>query len=379
MKRLLLTAAVAATLCLLASSAGSADNLVTGPVDQAGFQALLDAASPGDTIYCLGGIYDFGAPGPLFLDKGLRIVAYDDEDPPLFVGDGTFFTPFPEGNNGFVQEEGSYIEGLTIQGLHFQDFDRTIVLGNAYDSSTPNCPLIPGAGGKNVRILDNTIRDTRRGIQVIGGPLEDFVFEGNDIEALLGGYRDYGIGVFGGLFDCDAGGFLTAVRPVDGTIEDNHVVAGANPATISAFGVVDLSVEENRVEGGFFSIWIGDSRAFSLPDDGPIPFGTVEENIIDGAFVGIVVDGPTTMTDAKIEDNQINGGFIGVALQLGANGFKVEENEFSEIVLAEIYLGYDESGGIGEFPPDTFNNKVEAEEGDRVFDFGVNNEVEIDD
>jgi len=67
-------------------------------------------------------------------------------------------------------------------------------------------------------------------------------------------------------------------------------------------------------------------------------------------------------------------------MDLGANGFEVKGNEFSNIVIGEIYLGSDgEDDPFEAALPDTHDNTVEAEQGDRVFDFGVDNDVTVDD
>ena len=64
-------------------------------------------------------------------------------------------------------------------------------------------------------------------------------------------------------------------------------------------------------------------------------------------------------------------------LDAGANGFEVKDNTFSDIAVAEIWLGFREEDDPFAFPPDTHDNSVKAEAGDRVFDFGVDNRVKI--
>lgn len=382
-KRQCWTAVLVAVPFLLVAGALQAETIVTGPVTQAGFQALLDAADSGDTISCLGGVYDFSAPGPVIIDKGLAIQAADAHDPPVFVGDGTTSTDLLTGNNGFVQSPGSRIDGLTIQGLHFQSFDRTLAFPLSFDHRLPGCPQIPGAGASNVHILDNTDRGSRLFFQVFGGPFEDFLVEGNDIEV-----SQWGIYVDGDFDFCADGSLVDLVRPVGGVIEGNHVKGAFSSIVVQS--AEDMAVEQNRTEDAFFGIIVADPKAYLLPDDGPISLGSVEANTVDALFAGIVAEGTTTIADAKIEDNQINGAIIGILLDFGANGFKVEGNTFSEIGVAEVYLGLDEEnlipGGCGfvecdeyAWAPETINNKVEAGEHDRVFDFGVDNEVEIDD
>jgi hypothetical protein len=371
---------VGVALCLIFVTGAAADTLVTGPVDQAGFQALVDAADPGDTISCLGGVYDFSAAGAVLLDKGLRIVAADPGDPPILVGDGTTGTDPVTGNHGFAQAPGSFIDSLTIEGLHFQDFDRTLTFPNSNDISSPGCPQIPGAGAKRVEILDNTIRNSFRGLQVVGGPFEDYVVQGNDIETIPNG----GAGIFiaGDTIDCPFdGSAIDLVRLAGGKIKQNQISGGQSG--IRVYGSEETLVKDNQVSAWLFGILFGDLKAFDFPDDGPISLGTVKENTIDGALYGIIARGPTTITDAHIENNQIENnemspGLAGIALDHGANGFEVKSNDFSGFAIAEIYLGFDEVDGIpGEAPPNTFNNNVKARAGDRVLDFGVDNTVKI--
>jgi len=388
MKRLLMTAALGIALGLMPSGAIAADTIVTGPVDRAGFQALIDAANPGDTISCLGGVYDFGSPGWVYLDKRLTIEAADPSDPPVLRGDGSIYTSFFSGNNGFTQRANSLIEGLTIQGLRFEDFDRALAFPWTFDATQPGCPQFPGAGLENLKVLDNTVHNSRRFIQIFNGPAEHFIVKGNDVE-LIGG--DVGILVAGGALGCLADGTMfDGVRPDHGMIQGNHV-RGDFFAAFYIDGVERLSVKENLVEGGFVGIAFWDNRALYFSDDGPIRLGSVKENVIDGALFGIIAEGPTTITGAQIKDNQISGGLLGVLLDLGANGFEVKFNDFSGVGLAEVYLGLDEDNLIPDgcgagidsddfaCAPETYGNVVKVYEGDRVFDFGVDNEVKIGD
>lgn len=348
-------------LAVIPTPAAMASVIVTGPLDQAGFQALLAAASPGDTIKCLGGVYDFTAPGPVLLDKGLEIVAADPADPPIFRGDGTFGTPMNTGNNGFIQAEGSFIDGLTIQGLHFEDFDRTLAFPNSHDTSVPGCPLIPGAGAKDIAILDNTGRNTRRFVQLFGGLLEGFVVSGNDVELAT----DFGLGVYlvgtsGVLPEC---GVAELVRPVDGVVKENHVDGGRLSVVID--GARSVSVKNNILRNASFAgIFFADTKAWSGPDDGPIPLGSVKGNIIDSPFVGIVTGGPTTITRAEIKDNQVTAGFVNIYLQPGANGFDVKSNQFFGPASPNVFLDFY-----------TYNNVVRVAPGDVVIDLGTNNTV----
>lgn len=350
-----------AVLGVMLTSTALADTIVTGPVDQAGFQALIDAASPGDTISCLGGTYDFSDPGPVFLSKKLAILAEDKDDPPIFVGDGTFFTDLITGNNGFVQAPGSFIEALKLEGLHFEDFDRTMAFTNSHDFDSPGCPLIPGAGARNVEILDNTVRNSRRFFQVFGGPFDDYVIKGNDSET------SQGIIIIGTVVACPFdGSLLELVRPTKGVIEKNDIRAAGNLGVIAG-GSEETSIKENHVESGAFGIFVFDDKAFFLPDDGPIFLGSIEQNVIEAGFAGIVAEGPTTISDTAIKDNEISGALFGIFLDLGANGFVIESNEISGSALDDIFLD-----------SDTFNNLVKAFAGDVVTDLG-DNEVEIKD
>jgi hypothetical protein len=120
------------------------------------------------------------------------MLAADSNDPPIFRGDGTFGTPLETRHNGFIQAEGSYIDGLTIRRLRFEDFDRGLAFPNSHDTSVEGCPLISGAGAKNISILDNT----RRIVQLFGGPLEGFVVSGNDVELASGAGSGGGLGMY---------------------------------------------------------------------------------------------------------------------------------------------------------------------------------------
>jgi hypothetical protein len=368
-----------AVLGVMLTSTASADTIETGPVDQVAFQALVDAASPGDTILCRGGIYDFSAPGSVFLSKKVAILAEDEDDPPIFRGDGNFGTPFLAGNNGFVQAPGSFIEALKIEGLVFEDFERSISFSLvSYDVTQPGCPFIPGAGAANVEILGNTFRNTRRAVQVFGGPFDDYVFKGNHIE-MAAIFASHGILVAGAFNFCPVdGSIIDFVRPTKGVIENNHVTVG-NGFGLNIVGSEETSIKENHIVTGLAGIAMIDDKALVLPDDGPIKLGSVESNFIEGGLAGIYSFGPTTVSDAEIKDNVVSGAVFGILLDTGANGFKITSNEISGSFIADIWLGFDEGGDPIASPPDTHDNYVEARDGDLVFDFGIDNEVVIKD
>ena len=370
---------------VLVPQALTAKKWTTGPVDQVGFQALVDAASPGDTIACLGGEYHFGRQGPVVLDKGLRIVAATANDPPLFVGDiveGTVDDPvlgtdLMTGNTAFRLALGAAIHDLQFRGLHFTGFERTLVAnsGHAWDES--GCPPIPGAEVTGLRIEGNQFRQTRRAIQIWSGPLDGFVVNANTIDPIPGGIA---ILVVGDAGFCESdGSIIELIRPKNGVIKDN-LMRGGNSAVIVA-GAENVTVKSNTIEySALYGILVSDSKGLHFPDDGPIPVGEVKDNHIIGTIYGIIGEGPTTMEDVEIKGNLVVDAGLGILLDVGANGFEIKGNIFSDIAIAEVYLGYQESGDpAGAWPPDTHDNSVEAAAGDRVFDFGVNNTVVIED
>ncbi len=374
MLRRLSTAGLGIALCLATARVGAAATVVTGAVDQAGFQALIGAAGPGDTIVCLGGVYDFSAPGPVYIDKALTIRAADAADPPVFRGDpgsaGSLL-----GNYGFVQAPGSFVDGLTIRGLRFENFDRALAFPMSADLFAPGCPLIAGAGARRLKILDNSFRATRRVLQIIGGPIEDFVFKGNDAEFI--GWT-HGIVVLGGWEPCPADGWslVEVPRPAGGTIQGNSL-RGEAFAGIFVDGAEQMSLKENLIEDVQIGIFFEDTKAYFFSDDGPVRLGSIKENVIHAGVAGVVAVGPTTITGAEIKDNEISGALVGILLHAGANHFDVKANDFAGSLFADVYLGLDEGGGLGESGPDTFDNKVRVGAGDTVLDFGVDNEIKV--
>ena len=247
----------------------SAANIFTGPVDKAGFQALVDAADPGDTIRCLGGVYDFSDHDAVLIDKALAIVAADTGDPPLFVGDTieggpddppVLNTPSIAGNTAFALTLDAEIHGLELRGLHFAGFERTLPLSTGTDYELPDCPRLD-AEFTGLEVVGNYIRNTRRAFQIFGGPLDGFV------------------------------------------IKDNLLRGDTVGAIV--LGVENVTVKANEVEAGVVGILVGDDKASVFPDDGPISIGTVKGNTIRNAFLGINAIGPTTITDAVIEGNYV--------------------------------------------------------------------------
>ncbi len=117
-------------LTLLTPGVTSANDVVVGPTNKAGFQAAIDAANPGDEIICLGGIYDFSDLGAVLITKSLQIEAADCDDPPIFVdlvdatsGDSVRVPGLTNltGNTAFAAPGAVVINGLEIAGLHLGD------------------------------------------------------------------------------------------------------------------------------------------------------------------------------------------------------------------------------------------------------------------
>lgn len=369
---------------VILATAAAAGTITTGPLNKAGFQALVDSAAKGDTISCLGGVYDFSDHGAVLITKRLSIVAADPRDPPLFVGDTVdgsvegdpvIGTDRLSGNAAFATPPGASVEALKLAGLSFTGFDYAIDLHSGYDQASPGCPLVPGSGLSHPEILDNTIRQTRRGIgQGPGGPFEHFVFKGNDIRTSTAG-DPVAIIVGGDRLICAFDGSqVNTLRPSHGRIEGNHLESNVGVFVISGEHV---SIKQNRIEGGTVGVFVVDYKALFFPDDGPIYLGEVKHNEISGSVLGILAEGPTTISGAQIKGNRIRDAVAPIVLDLGANGFEIKGNEFFNSLLAEIYLGFDESGSGGEYPPDTHDNVVKARAGDLVLDFGVDNVVKI--
>ena len=377
-------------LCTVLAPASVAEVWLTGPIDRHEFQALVDAASPGDTIACLAGEYRFGGQGPLILDKGLKIKAADPYDMPLFVGDtvdGTVDgepvggTPPQTGNTAIVMSPGAAVHDLEFRSLQFTGFERTMVLDLGHDFNAPGCPLLASANFTGLVVEGTHFRKTRRAIQLLGGPLDGFVFKDNTIELsqVPSGLTPIPILLVGGTeFSCPADGTLfELLRPGNGTIKNNRMRGGFVGVWI--YGGEQVSVKSNTIEAPIVAgIHVIDDRAVYFGDDGPIQAGEVKGNHISGGLFGILGEGPTTMESVGIKGNVVDGSLVGILLDFGANNFEIKDNSFSNIAAAEIWLGYDETGDPFASPPESHDNSVIAGAGDRVFDFGVDNTIKIE-
>jgi hypothetical protein len=166
-------------------------------------------------------------------------------------------------------------------------------------------------------------------------------------------------------------GFVDFGRPSHGSIARNVISATGIPVTVDS--AVLTSIRDNVIEGGFFGVSFGDSRAFFLPDDGPNNLGSVEQNQVSDALFGIAGVGPTTIGKAKISGS-VSGARVGVLLIEGANGFLASHNEFpggssfADIVLDGAYPDF----GI---PPSHDNKVVVTDSATAVLDLGVDNKV----
>ncbi len=376
-------ACVLAVLALVSTPAAWSATIVTGPVGKAAFQALVDAAAPGDRIRCQGGIYDFSDPGAVLLTKSVTIVAQTPANPPLFVGktvDGTVDgdpvqgTPRLTGNTAFAVPPGAVVSGLKLQRLHFTGFERTISVGVGHDIAVAGCPPLAGADLADFELTDNDFRKTRQGLQVFGGPLRSFKLKGNRIDTTGVVGSNFGILIVGDSFACPVGGALVdAVRPADGQISNNVVLSGGTG--IAVFGARRVSVKNNEVTAVDVGVYLRDRKAAAFADDGPIALGSATNNTVAAGLIGIMGEGPTTLDAVSIKNNVFAPSVFDVFLHRGANRFVLKGNVFSGAsVLAEVWLGIDETNPFG-LAPDSHDNHVTVPAGTRVFDFGVGNVV----
>ena len=345
-------------------------NIITiGPIDSQAFQALVDSAAPRTTIKCRGGEYLCyqGDPGdnetyPIRITKPLRIVAADENDPPIFMGTGDFeHSPVESGNNCFiVYNLTSDIRGLEFVGLHFEGFCMSLYFRPNYDPANPTVPTEAGVLSK-LRVVRCQISDCPRGVQVWGGQTENFEISDNIIDV-------QGIGVL--LYGRATGAVIyNSSRPKNGTVVGNIVCS--NQTGIWAVGCENATIRDNFVDSEWVGIWFGDESAMFFPDDGPIRIGSVSRNNVQNAEVGIICVGPTTLNKSLIQDNSISNSSIGILLEEGANRFNVVNNEFYNSYY-DIWLGW-ESGGYA-YPPESHDNTVIANDFvTTVVDNGVGN------
>lgn len=349
--------------------------IITGPINSKAFQKLVDSVAPHTTIKCLGGSYECykGEPEkhktfPIRITKPLRIVAADENNPPIFKG--TFdpdYGPWEGGNNCFmVYNLISNIKGLEFVGLHFEGFSRALAFSPSYDPAIPNVPIEAGVLSK-LRIVRCQFFDCWRGIYVIDGQIKNFGISDNIIERVR-----YGICVWGGV-DESVGEPYNMGRPKKGTITGNTVFS--ENIGIDVTGCEDVTIHNNFVDSLSVGIWFGgDYYESLLPDDDPIRIGSVSSNNVQTPWGwGIVCYGLTTLHKSFVQNNYISNSYLGITLEMGANNFNIVDNEFGPS-NCDIYLGGENDDEAA--PPASHDNTVIATDFvTSVIDNGINNEL----
>jgi hypothetical protein len=344
---------VSLAFAALGPTTATAEEIITGGgLNDLQFQALVDSASPGDTILCSPGLYQFT--GPVRIDKSLRIVAESSSEPPVFEGTGVAPTPVETGNNGFlVYDLQSDIDGLEFAGLHMRHFDRPF----AFDPGW-GCPLAPGTL-KNLTVADNYIENSRRGMQIWGGQTETFDFVDNTIDV-----HNIGVMVIRGPEVCSS-------RSARGTVARNSITAGF--AGIIAIGVERTAVRDNWVTSGAVGVWFGDDAAQHVPVDSPVRVGSVANNTIESGDLGIILNGPTPIRASSALGNTVSSSFVGLLMEEGANGFLAANNEFSSS-WTDIWLAGNFDGWT--YPPASHDNTVVATDFQTTYaDNGIDNHL----
>ncbi|MBA7704211.1 hypothetical protein ES703_113012 [subsurface metagenome] len=351
--------------------------IITRPINSKAFQKLVDSVAPHTTIKCIGGSYECykGKPEkhktfPIRITKPLRIVAADENNPPIFIG--TFdpdYTPWKGGNNCFmVYNLISNIKGLEFVGLHFQGFRRALAFSPSYDPDNPPVPVWAGVLS-GLRIVRCQFSDCFEGILVYDGQIKNFEISDNFfIDALF-----HGIVVFGGV-DTSFEPPVNIGRPKKGTITGNTIQSARFGIDVSGSEMV--TIHDNIVDSWGVGIWFcGDYYGIPLPDDSPIRIGSVSRNNVqanDG--FGIICYGLTTMHKSLVQNNFVSNSFVGITLEMGANNFNIVDNEFVSSVWSDIWLGGENDDLTG--PPDSHDNTVIATATDfvtTVTDYGINN------
>ncbi len=352
--------------------------IITGPMDSLAFQELVDSVAPRTTIKCLGGSYLCyqGEPEefetfPIRIRKPLKIVAADENNPPIFVG--TFdpdYGPWKGGNNCFmVYNLISDIRGLEFVGLHFKGFSRALAFSPSYDPDNPSVPIWAGVLSK-LRIVRCQFFDCFKGIMVYDGQIKNFKISDNFfVEALF-----MGIQVFGGV-DPSVDPPIHIGRPKKGTITGNTVFNAR--WGIDVYGCEEVTIHDNFVDSFGVGIWFGgDYYEPLLPDEDPIRIGSVSSNNVQANYgYGIVCYGLTTLHKSLVKNNSISDSYLGITLEMGANNFNIVDNEFvNSIWEIDIWLGGENDEETG--PPESHDNIVIADVFDTtVIDNGINNKL----
>lgn len=370
------------TALLLLSPTALASDIVTGPVDKATFQALINGSAPGDRILCLAGEYDFRAPGAVLITHGLEILAADPNHPPLFVGDTTDGLPDGPlvagtdalaGNTCFVLPAGAVVHGLYLEDLQFAGFERAFLSHVGYDPA--NCVPTPLGSATDVVLVRNYIRNCWRGIQLIGS-VDRFMIAENYVD--LGGVVTASghatpLNIAGDGIGCSNGGVAALLPVSNGVVRRNILIAGADHGAAAAvvFGAPNTIIEQNAMIGGTADpdaagLVVGERSAFFGPILNPIDLGVIRDNFITGNpnAPTLILVGPSPMV-CRVEHNTIGGGLFHVLMVQEANGFQLRRNSLlGTFGLASIVLD-----------TSSHDNFVEVLNGTVVRNFGLNNTV----
>lgn len=364
-------------LVLTDSTVWTEENVITiGPIDSLAFQELVDSVAPGTTIKCRAGLYPCYQedPGngeqitfPIRITKPLRIVAADENNPPIF--EGTFdpeYTAWEGGNNGFlVYNLIPDIEGLEFVGLHFQGFSRGLAFSPSYDPAHPTEPIWAGVLS-NLRIVRCQFSECWGGIAVWDGQIKNFEISDNIIDDVR-----YGILGMGGV-DEIWGELVWIGRPKNGTINGNTVTNAKSGIDVS--GCEEVNIHDNFVHSSVGGIMFGgDWKGVIFPDEPPYKIGSVFRNNVQ-SWEGIVCYGLTPLHKSLVQNNYISDANRGISLERNANNFIIVNNEFLNSSICDIWF----TGAEDEDPPPpaTHDNKVIANRFiTSVIDHGTNNKL----
>lgn len=316
------------------------DNDGDGLIDEDDWDAVLQGVDDG------GG----GPAGDAFPNRfndGIEILGFDDE-----------------------------LEKIEIRDIRFTRLNRSIYLFPDYDDAGTIfvCDSVSPTAGEldDLEIEGNAFDNSNRGVELLGR-VSDLSIEDNRFTNI----SSQAVVMFGQGIGCaEADGSIVQVLPI-GTPEKVRVKG--NRVTGGFIGVLSqvsekTSITCNQLNGQVLGVISLEDEKLSLA-----------RNDVDGAFIGLLGSFETRVTgpasDNKFKNNTLSNNFFGAVIDCETTGYKIAGNSFLGSAFTDIFLDGTSPGGscADDGLGDSFENKVIANAGTTVLDFGLDNEVIVDD
>jgi len=256
----------------------------------------------------------------------------------------------------FIRGLDGEVNGLRIRDLRFSGHFRAITLEPDTGSFGGTvCENLFSTTGilANLAIESNRFDNNGRAIELEGHTkrariARNVVADASNISMIVEGV-EMGCPLMAGGFDTFPIGTPEQTMVVDNIVSNSALYAIFN------FNALETRILGNRILDGDFAILSqGESRVWISDND-----------LLDVGFIGMELAG--AVETGTVTDNRISGGFFGVLVDPGGSGYQIKDNEFSQVLFADVLLDFG-----------SFGNTVIVEQGDVVIDDGEDNVVKFE-